>query len=181
MKTDYIEVIQIHNLIDWQTHLPVLEEMKAQGKIGQIGLSHFALSALPEMARIMRTGRVDVVQISYNVMEREVEEEILPLAGEMNIGVIVMRPVGHGGLINRLALEPDLAPLNEFGVQTWGQALMAWLIADPRVTVLIPATTRPQRVLENAAVGDVSLPSEMRDYVLKEAHRCLEPGKYTMG
>ena len=182
LKTDYIEVMQIHNLVDWKSHLPVLVEMKAKNKIGQVGITHYMASALPEMANIMRTGQIDCIQISYNVMEREVEEEILPLAQEMNIGVIVMRPVGAGGLINQLEPEPDLSPLKEFGVNTWGQALMAWLLADSRVTVLIPATRRPERISENAAVGNITLPSEMRDYISKEAHRCLnKAGKYTLG
>ena len=119
LKTDYIEVMQIHNLVDWKSHLPVLVEMKAKNKIGQVGITHYMASALPEMANIMRTGQIDCIQISYNVMEREVEEEILPLAQEMNIGVIVMRPVGAGGLINQLEQEPDLSPLKEFGVNTW--------------------------------------------------------------
>ena len=180
LKTDYIEVMQIHNLVDWKTHLPLLEEMKAAGRIGVIGLTHYSPGALPEMAEIMRTGRIDSIQISYNVMEREVEETILPLAGEMGIGVIVMRPVGNGLLIRNLEHEPDLAPLREFGIETWGQALMAWLVADPRVTVLIPATRRPERIVENAAVGSVTIPPEMRSYILKEAHRCLKPGRYTL-
>ncbi|MEE9262568.1 MAG: aldo/keto reductase [Dehalococcoidia bacterium] len=181
LRADYIEVMQIHNLVDWETHLPVLEEMKAEGKIGIIGLTHYSPAALPEMAQIMRTGRIDAIQISYNVMEREVEEEILPLAGELGIGIIVMRPVGSGLLINNLEQQPNLTPLKEFGIETWGQALMAWLLADPRVTVLIPATRRPERIVENAAVGSVAIPAEMRDYILKEAQRCLKAGKYSLG
>ncbi len=180
LKTDYIEVMQIHNLVDWRTHLPVLEEMKADGRIGVIGLTHYSPAALPEMAEIMRSGRIDSIQISYNVMEREVEEEILPLAGEMGIGVIVMRPVGNGLLIRNLEREPDLAPLAEFGIETWGQALMAWLLADARVTTLIPATRRPERIVENAAAGSVTIPPETRDYILEEARRCLRPGRYTL-
>ena len=181
LKTDYIEVMQIHNLVDWKTHLPLLEEMKADGKIGVIGLTHYSPDALPEMAEIMRTGRIDSIQISYNVMERQVEEVILPLAEEMNIGVIVMRPVGAGQLFTNLIERPNLDPLQEFGIRTWGQALMAWLLADPRVTVLIPATRRPQRIIENAAAGEMTIPSEMRDYVLSEAQRCLKPVFYGIG
>ena len=181
LKTDYIEVMQIHNLVDWRTHLPLLEEMKAQGKISVIGLTHYSPDALPEMAEIMRTGRIDSVQISYNVMEREVEDVILPLAEEMGVGIIVMRPVGAGQLFRNLIEKPNLEPLQEFGIRTWGQALMAWLLADPRVTVLIPATRRPQRIIENAAAGEVTIPPEMRDYVLSEAQRCLKPDFYGIG
>jgi aryl-alcohol dehydrogenase-like predicted oxidoreductase len=133
------------------------------------------------MAEIMRTGRIDTVQISYNVMEREVEKEILPLAESMGIGVIVMRPVGHGILINRLESPPDLTPLREFGIETWGQALMARLISNPAVSVLIPATTKPERVKENSGAGERVLPKEAREYVVREAERCLKPGQYTMG
>ncbi len=181
LKTDYIEVMQIHNLVDWRTHLPLLEEMKAEGKIGGIGLTHYSPEALPEMAEIMRTGRIDSIQISHNVMERQVEDVILPLAEEMNIGVIVMRPVGAGQLFSNLIEKPNLEPLKEFGIRTWGQALMAWLLADPRVTVLIPATRRPQRIIENAAAGDMIIPSEMRSYILAEAQRCLMPVFYGIG
>ena len=178
LNTDYIEVMQIHNLVDWRTHLPLLEEMKAEGKIGIIGLTHYSPDALEEMAEIMSTGRIDSVQISYNVMERQVEDVILPLAEEMGIGVIVMRPVGAGQLFRNLIAKPNLEPLQEFGIRTWGQALMAWLLADSRVTVLIPATSKPQRIIENAAAGNVIIPPETRDYILAEAQRCLKPDRY---
>ena len=181
LKTDYIEVMQIHNLVDWRTHLPLLEEMKSEGKISVIGLTHYSPDALPEMAEIMRTGRIVSVQISYHVMERQVEDVILPLAEEMNIGIIVMRPVGAVHLFSNLVEKPNLEPLREFGIRTWGQALMAWLLADPRVTVLIPATSKPQRIIENAAAGEMTIPQEMRDYVLSEAHRCLKPVFYGIG
>lgn len=181
LKREFIEVMQIHNLMDWQTHLPVLEDMKHKGLIGLIGATHYAPSSLAELAKIMRTGRVDVIQISYNVMEREVEEEILPLAGELDIGVIVMRPVGAGLLFQRLSEQPDLAPLAPYGIKTWGQALMAWILAEPTVTTLIPATTRPARIRENAAVGSISIPDDAKDYILSEALRCLLPGNYRLG
>ena len=180
LNTSYIEVFQIHNLVDWKTHLPFLEELKEIGRINQIGLTHYSHEALPEMATIMETGRIDCIQISYNVMEREVEETILPLAQHMNMGVIVMRPVGHGLLIDRLVETPDISPLKEFGIQTWGQALMTWLISNPAVTCVIPATTKPSRIKENAAVGNISLPKELNDYILQEATRCLKPGNYRL-
>ena len=181
LKREFIEVMQIHNLMDWQTHLPVLEDMKHRGLIGLIGATHYAPSSLAELAKIMRTGRIDVIQISYNVMEREVEEEILPLAKELDIGVIVMRPVGAGLLFQRLSQQPDLTPLTPYGIETWGQALMAWILAEPTVTTLIPATTRPERIHENAAVGSISIPNDAKDYILSEARRCLLPGNYYLG
>ncbi len=181
LKTGFIEVMQIHNLLDWEIHLPVLEEMKANGRIGLIGATHYAPSALAELIRTMRTGRIDAIQISYNVMEREVEDEVIPLAGEMGIGIIVMRPVGQRLLFERLTQQPDLTPLKQYGIETWGQALMAWILADARITTLIPATTRPERIDENAAVGDISIPADAKEYILSEAQRCLAPGNYSLG
>ena len=174
LRTDYIEVFQIHNLLDWGTHLPYLEHLKAEGKIGTIGITHYVTSAFPEMISIMKTRRIDAIQVPYNVLERTCETSILPLAAEMGLGAIVMEPLGSGRLVKRLRKEPDLSPLGEYGLDTWAQALLAWVLADERVSVVIPATSKPQRALENAKVGSLSpLPPEMRDYVANEATRCL--------
>ena len=173
LKTDYIEVLQIHNLVDWQTHLPYLEELKAQGKIGLIGITYGFPDRLSEMMEIMKTGRIDTIQISYNVNDRAVEREVLPLAEEMGIGIIVMRPIEKGALIAGLKMQPDLTPLKEFGIETWGQAALAWLLADSRVSVPIPATARPSRIAENAWPGKREvLPLELREYISKETERC---------
>ena len=174
LKTDYIDVLQIHNLLDWRTHLPTLERLKGQGKIGLIGITHYSTSEYPTMMEIMKSGRVDTVQIPYNVVERTCESELLPLAAELGIGVIVMWPLDEGRYVKGLRRKPDLALLNDFGIKTWGQALLAWLLTDPRVSVPIPATSRPERIKENALAGSVGrLPQEMRDYIRKETERCL--------
>lgn len=173
LKTDYVDVLQVHNLVDWQTHLPYLEELKARGKIGLIGLTYGFPDRLSEMMEIMRTGRVDTIQISYNVNDRAVEAEVLPLAEERGIGVIVMRPIEKGGLIAGRERQPDLTPLKEFGIETWGQAALAWLLADSRVSVPIPATAKPSRIAENAWPGKTEvLPAELREYISKETERC---------
>ena len=174
LKTDYIEVMQIHNLVDWKSHLPYLEDLKSQGTIGLIGATYGYPDKLPELIDLMKTGRLDTIQISYNVKDRAVEEKVLPLAEERNIGVIVMRPTGKGGLVNELRLQPQIGPLREFGITTWGQALLAWLLSDPRVSVPIPATTKPTRITENAVPGNLeTLPQELRLYIEKETDRCI--------
>ncbi len=173
LGADHIEVFQIHNLVDWRTHLPYLEELKADGSIDVIGITHYQPPSYNELALIMRTGRVDAIQIPYSLLEREAEEELLPLAAEMGIGVIVMRPLVKGTVVTGLKQQPDLAPLREFGIETWGQAALAWILADARVSVLIPATSRPGRMLENAVAGTVTLPPELRDYVGREWERCF--------
>ncbi|MCI0438883.1 MAG: aldo/keto reductase [Chloroflexi bacterium] len=173
MKTDYVELLQIHNLVDWRTHLPTLERLKEEGKTGMIGVTCMTPGDYPEVAQIMKSGRIDTVQIPYNVFDRAVEDEVLPLAGELGIGILVMEPLKKGRYVSGLKRQPDLKPLAALGVQTWAQALIAWVLSDPRVSIAIPATTRPERVKENAAAGSIRLPQELRDYVREETERCL--------
>ena len=173
-RTNYIDVFQIHNLLDWQTHLSTLERLKAEGKIGLIGITHYMTASYPEMIRIMKGGRISTIQIPYNVLERTCEQEILPLAEELSIGVIVMQPLGVGRLVTGLRREPDLAPLRAHGIETWAQALLAWILADMRISVVIPATSKPERIRENAVVGGLPpLPQELRMYIEQETQRCL--------
>ncbi len=173
LKTNYIHVLQIHNLVDWETHRPYLEQLKAEGRIGLIGITYGYPDMFPEMMKIMKTGRVNTIQISYNVKDRAVQEKVLPLAEELGIGVIVMRPTGKGSLATGLKGQPDLTPLKEYGIETWGQAALAWLLADSRVSVPIPATTKPSRIIENALPGEIPvLPQELREYIEKETERC---------
>ena len=186
LRTNHISLLQVHNLVDWETHLPTLKRLKEEQRIGLIGITHHLPSYYPEIIEIMKGGQVDTVQIPYNVFERSCEEYILPLAQELGIGVIVMKPLDAGTLtkgkgfrfvrrvVRRLRHKPDLSPLGEFGIQTWGQALLSWVLADPRVSVVIPATRRPDRITENAAVASLPLlPRELREYIQSEANRCV--------
>ncbi len=173
-RTDYIDVFQVHNLLDWKTHLLTLEKLKAEGRIGLIGITHYLTESYPEMIQIMKSGRISTIQIPYNVLERTCEREILPLADELEIGVIVMQPLDVGRLVIGLRRKPDLAPLQAHGIETWAQALLAWILADTRVSVAIPATTKPERIRENAAVGALpTLPEELRTYIESEVERCF--------
>ena len=174
LETGYIDVLQIHNLVDWRTHLGTLERLRDQGRIGLIGITHYATSAYPTMLEIMRSGRVHTIQIPYNVRERACEGRILPAAEELGIGVIVMEPLDQGRYVKGLKRQPDLSPLGAFGLRTWGQALLAWVLGDARVSVAIPATSRPERIDENAVAGTIGvLPQELRDYIRSETERCL--------
>ncbi|MDP6347295.1 MAG: aldo/keto reductase [Dehalococcoidia bacterium] len=173
-QTDHIDVFQVHNLVDWRTHLPALERLKEEGRVGVVGITHYITSAYPEMMEIMRTGRIGAVQVPYNLWERDCESRLLPLAEEMGIGVIVMRPLGRGELVTGLKHQPDLAPLAGHGIHTWAQALLAWILSDHRVSVVIPASSRPERIVENAAAGQCGpLPQELWAHVSREAERCL--------
>jgi aryl-alcohol dehydrogenase-like predicted oxidoreductase len=148
-----VELYQIHNLLNWRGHLETLEALKTSGKIDAIGATHYQASAFGELKTVMKTGRVTCIQIPYNPGEREVEREILPLAAELGLGVVVMRPLGQGRLARQHHSESELKPLAAFGIQTWAQALLKWILSDPRCHVAIPATSSPERMSENAAAG----------------------------
>jgi diketogulonate reductase-like aldo/keto reductase len=148
-----VDVEQVHNLVAWESHLDWLEEERDAGRIGRLGVTHYAASAFGELARALRTRRFDVVQLPYNPSERACERELLPLAAELGVAVIVMRPLAAGRLVSRTPDARDLAPLREFGIETWAQALLKWALSDERIDVVIPATRRPERMRENAGAG----------------------------
>jgi diketogulonate reductase-like aldo/keto reductase len=149
-----VEIEQIHNLVAWREQLAWLEREREEGRIDKLGVTHYSAGALGELAAALRTLRFDVVQLPYNPHEREVEDELLPLAAELGIAVIVMRPFGEGALLRRPPSASDLAPLRAFGVETWAQALLKWVLSDERVDVAIPATSRAERTAENARAGE---------------------------
>jgi diketogulonate reductase-like aldo/keto reductase len=149
-----VEIEQVHNLVAWREHLEWLEGERSAGRVDRLGVTHYAPHAFGELAEALRTRRFDVVQLPYNPLEREVEREVLPLAAELGIAVIVMRPLGEGKLVRRAPSLEELEPLRAFGVETWAQALLKWALSDERVDVAIPATSRPERTAENAAAGE---------------------------
>jgi diketogulonate reductase-like aldo/keto reductase len=148
-----VELEQIHNLAAWREQLEWLEREREEGRVDKLGVTHYETGAFDEVATALRTRRFDVVQLPYNPHEREVEEELLPLAAELDVAVIVMRPLGEGALVRQPPGEHDLAPLRAFGVETWAQALLKWVLSDKRVDVAIPATSRAERTAENARAG----------------------------
>ncbi len=149
-----IDLYQIHNLVNWLEHLALLERLRDEGKVRAIGATHYSSSAFKELRQVMKTGRITAVQIPYNPLQREVERDILPLAADLGLGVVVMRPFAEGSLMRRSPSQAELEPLKPFGVTTWGQALLKWVLSDTRCHVAIPATTRPERVSENALAGN---------------------------
>jgi aryl-alcohol dehydrogenase-like predicted oxidoreductase len=149
-----IDIEQVHNLVAWREHMEWLEVERSAGRVGKLGVTHYASSAFDELAEAMRSGRFDCVQLPYNPHERECEQTLLPLAHELGLAVIVMRPFGEGALFRRAPQVAALEPLRPFGVETWAQALLKWVLSDERIDVAIPATKHPERVRENAAAGE---------------------------
>jgi aryl-alcohol dehydrogenase-like predicted oxidoreductase len=165
-----VDIFQVHNLVAWREHLPMLEQHQARGDIRVIGATHYQHSAFREVMEVMRTGRVQMIQVPYNAADRVVEREVLPLAAELGIGVLVMQPLGTGKLVRRAPDARELKPLERFGVHTWAQALLKWIVSDPRVHAVLPATRRAERAIENAAAGEPPwFDDEARDYVARLA------------
>jgi diketogulonate reductase-like aldo/keto reductase len=148
-----VEIEQIHNLAAWESHVPWLEQEREARRIGRLGVTHYVPTAFGELARALRTGRFDTVQLPYNPAERTCERELLPLAADLGVAVIVMRPLGKGALLGRPPAPGDLEPLRGLGVETWAQALLKWALSDERVDLVIPATRQPEHARENAAAG----------------------------
>jgi aryl-alcohol dehydrogenase-like predicted oxidoreductase len=151
---DLIDIYQVHNLVAWQDQLRLLERLKSEGRVRVVAATHYQRTAFDDLRAVMRTGRIEAIQVPYNPLERDVERDILPLAADRGLGVVVMRPFGQGGLVRRPPATSALAPLRPFGVETWPQALLKWILSDPRCHVAIPATSKPARMTENAGAGD---------------------------
>lgn len=150
----FIDIYQVHNLVSWPQRLELLEQLRGEGRIRLIGATLTGRDGnFDELERAMRTGRFDAIQIPYNPAERDVERIILPLAEDLGIGVIAMRPLGEGRLVKLDPPASALAPLREFGVTTWAQALIKWTISDRRCHTAIPATSRAAAMRENADAG----------------------------
>jgi aryl-alcohol dehydrogenase-like predicted oxidoreductase len=149
-----IDLYQLHNLVAWREHLTMLERLRDTGEVGVIGATHYSPSVFDELATVMRTGRIGAIQIPYNPLERAVERVILPLAAELGLGVVVMRPFGEGSLMRRTPSPSALEPLRPFGVNSWHDALIKWILSDMRCHVTIPATSQAEHVVANARAGE---------------------------
>ena len=153
-----LDLLQVHNLLDWRVHLPTLQAWKADGRLRYIGITHYTPSAHAELESVMRAAPWDFVQLDYALEDRAAEARLLPLAAERGIAVIVNRPFGGGGLIRRLRREPLPAWAGEAGCTSWAALLLKFILAHPAVTCVIPGTGDPAHMREILEAGTGTLP-----------------------
>ena len=153
LRTDRIDLMQIHNLVDWRTHLPTLKAWKAEGRLRLLGITHYTESAHGELETVMKAERWDFVQLNYALDDRAVEKRLLPLAQERGIAVLVNQPFGGGGLLRKLSGRPLPDWAGEIGCSSWAQLLLKFVLAQRAVTCVIPGTSKPEHMGDNAKAG----------------------------
>ena len=158
LRTTHIDLMQVHNLLDWRTHLRTLRQWQEAGRIRYIGVTHYTESAYAELEQVLRQERLDFVQLNYSMAERVAERRLLPLAQERGIAVLVNRPFAQAGLFDKVRgreLPPWAA---EFDCTSWAQFFLKYVVAHPAVTSAIPATRKPKHLLDNMQAGRGRLP-----------------------
>jgi diketogulonate reductase-like aldo/keto reductase len=153
LRVDRIDLMQVHNLVDWRTQLATLRAWKKEGLIRYIGVTHYTPSAFDELESVMRAERPDFVQLDYSLSDRAAEQRLLPLAADVGVAVIVNQPFGGGGLLQSMRAKPLPAWASEIGCETWAQILLKFVLANPAVTCVIPGTGRPEHMKDNVRAG----------------------------
>ena len=153
MGDETIDLMQVHNLVDVETHLATLAAWKREGRVRYVGVTHYTSSGYPALEAVLRRHRLDFVQLDYSAVSREVERSLLPLAAERGVAVLVNQPFGGGGLIRRLSARPLPPFAAEIGCSSWAQLLLKFLLGHPAVTCVIPGTGKPDHMRDNIQAG----------------------------
>jgi diketogulonate reductase-like aldo/keto reductase len=161
LRARRLDLMQIHNLLDWRTHLRTLRDDQQAGRLRYVGVTHYTASAYDELERVLRSEPMDFVQVNYSLGEREAARSILPLARDRGIAVLVNRPFASGNLFQRVRGTPLPPWAAEVGCESWAQVFLKWILADPAVTCVIPATSRAQHLVDNMRAGIGALPDEI--------------------
>ncbi|MBM4263725.1 MAG: aldo/keto reductase [Deltaproteobacteria bacterium] len=168
LRTPRMDLLQVHNLVDWRTHLATLRSWKEPGKLRYIGVTHYTESGYGDLERVMKAEPLDFVQLNYSIAERSAEKRLLALAAERKIAVLVNRPFGGGGLIKRVLPYPLPSFAAQVDCSSWAQLLLKFAISHPAVTCAIPATSKVAHLRDNMQAGFGALPDQaMRAHIAR--------------
>jgi diketogulonate reductase-like aldo/keto reductase len=160
MKRNCMDLLQIHNLVDWQTHLKTLRRWKEEGRIRYIGITHYKDEMHEELEKVLRAEQFDFVQFNYSILARHAEERLLPVCNDLGVATIINRPFGEGKWFAHVMGQPLPVWANSFGIQSWAQYFLSYIISQPEVTCVIPATRSPLHAVDNMMTGSAELPNE---------------------
>lgn len=164
-----IDLMQIHNLVDWRTHLRSLRMGKEAGRYRYIGITHYTVPALDDLAAILKAERLDFVQMGYSLNGRAAEQRLLPVAAERGVAVIANQPFDSGNMFARVKAKPLPGWAADIDCTSWAQVMLKYLIAHPAVTCVIPGTARPDHARDNLAAGLGRLPDAAQRRMIAEA------------
>ncbi|WP_109022206.1 aldo/keto reductase [Leptospira kobayashii] len=159
MKRKHIELMQIHNLVDWKTHLTTLKDWKEKGIIRYIGITHYTTSAFPDLEKIIRSEKIDFLQIPYSIAETTGEERLIPAAFDRGVSVIANEPFAHGRLFSMIKGKDLPGWAKEMGISTWAEYFLKFILASEQIQFVIPATNKLNHLKENMTAGIGNLPS----------------------
>ena len=160
LRTDKIDLMQVHNLVDWQVHLPTLKAWKAEGRLRLIGVTHYTESMHGELEAVLRLGGFDFVQVNYALDDRGIERRLLRFCRDNGVAMLINQPFGGGGLLRKLSGRPLPAWAGEIGCTSWAQILLKFVLAQPAVTCVIPGTGKPEHMRDNAKAGLGAYPDD---------------------
>jgi len=155
-----IDLVQVHNLVDWKTHLKTLKKWKEEGRIRYIGITHYTDSMHDELSKIIRSEKIDFVQFNYSISDRNAEKLLLPTATDGGVATLINRPFGEGSLFKKVRGKPLPSWANEYAIESWSQFFLKFIISHLAVTCVIPATSNPAHAKDNFNAGLEPLPGE---------------------
>jgi len=155
-----IDLMQVHNLVDWQTHLKTLQKWKGEGKVRHVGITHYTEGAYSSIEQILKNQSLDFLQINYSLVSRKAEERLFPLAAEKKVAVIINQPFEEGDLFNTVRGKQLPEWAKEFDCNSWAQFFLKFILSNPTVTCVIPGTSKPHHMLDNMGAAFGKLPSE---------------------
>jgi diketogulonate reductase-like aldo/keto reductase len=162
LRTKKLDLLQIHNLLDWREHVPTLRELQAAGRVRYSGITHYRADAHADLERVLGEEKFDWLQVNYSLAEREAEDRLLPFCRDRGIAVMINRPFADGALFAKVRGRPLPGWAEEIGCRSWGQFFLRFAVSHPAVTCAIPATSKPQHMIDNAAAGQAPLPDEQQ-------------------